>query len=163
MSESSSANRLSPSDPFAGRRLFTVEEANAALPLVRAIASDLAALSRDVIDRRERLAALRGGRQRAARDVYSQELAQVEEDIQRDSERLLEYVEELRELGVEPKSGPEGLVDFPSQREGRPVYLCWKLGEPTVAHWHDVDAGFMGRQPVATAASGPALPDSSSG
>ena len=57
-------------------------------------------------------------------------------------------VEELRALGVEPKNGPEGLVDFPAMMEGRPVYLCWKLGEPEVLHWHDLDAGFRGRQPL---------------
>jgi len=54
----------------------------------------------------------------------------------------------FRHLGVEPKNGPEGLVDFPAVLDGRPVYLCWKLGEPEVLHWHDLDAGFRGRQPL---------------
>lgn len=135
------------------RKLFTVEQANAALPLVRAIAADLASLSRDVIERRERLSLLLAGRERGVRDLYGEELAQVEEELEKDSERLQEYVEELRELGVEPKNGPEGLVDFPAMMEGRPVYLCWKLGEPEVLHWHDLDAGFRGRQSLAAASS----------
>ena len=148
VNESSSARSMVDPNPFAGRRIFTVEQANAALPLVRAIAADMATLSRDVSERRERLAALRSGRQRSPRDVYGQELAQIEEDIKRDGERLMEYVEELRELGVDPKSLIEGLVDFPSIREGRPVFLCWKVGEPKVAYWHDLEAGFVGRQPI---------------
>lgn len=135
------------------RRLFTVEQANAALPLVRAIASDLAKLSRDVIDRRERLSLLLAGREGGSRDLYGEELAHVEQELEKDSERLQEYVEELRELGVEPKNGPEGLIDFPAMIDGRPAYLCWKLGEPEVLHWHDLDAGFRGRQPLTAGSS----------
>lgn len=137
------------------RKLFTVEQANAALPLVRAIAADLARLSRDVIERRERLSTLLAGRERGTRDLYGEELAHVEAELEKDSERLQEYVEELRELGVDPKNGPEGLVDFPAMLDGKPVYLCWKLGEPEVLFWHDLDAGFRGRQPL-TADSSPA-------
>jgi hypothetical protein len=125
-----------------------LEQANAALPLVRAIASDLAQLSREVIERRERLAHLRGGRELKSYGPYSEELAQVEQELERDSQRLQEYVEELRELGVEPKNGPEGLIDFPSEIEGRLVWLCWKLGEPEVLYWHELEAGFAGRQPL---------------
>ena len=132
-------------NPWGKRKLFTVEQANAALPLVRAITADLARLSFEVIERRERLSALLAGRDRVARDLYGEELALVDEELKRDGERLQEYVEELRELGVDPK-GPEGLVDFPAVMDGRPVYLCWKLGEPEVLHWHEIDSGFSGRQ-----------------
>lgn len=142
-------------NPFEGRKLFTAEQANAALPLVRAITKDLSELSREVIERRERLAALKsnGDRASASRDVYGEELALVEQELERDAERLKEYVEELRQLGVDPKNGPEGLVDFPAMIEGRPVYLCWKLGEPEVLFWHDLEAGFQGRQPLAAAST----------
>ncbi|HEY1600883.1 MAG TPA: DUF2203 domain-containing protein [Pirellulales bacterium] len=137
------------------RKTFTVESANASLPLVRAIVTDLAALSRDVVDRRERLSLLLAGRERGVQDPYGEELSQIEEELEKDSQRLQEYVEELRQLGVEPKNGPEGLVDFPAILDGRPIYLCWKLGEPEVLHWHDLDAGFRGRQPLtASAATG---------
>ena len=135
-------------NPWTNRKVFTVEQANAALPLVRAIATDLARLSSDVIERRERLSFLIGGRDRGVKDAYGEELAHVQEELQRDSERLQEYVEELRELGVEPKNGPEGLLDFPAVMDGRPVFLCWKLGEPEVLHWHELEAGFRGRQPL---------------
>jgi hypothetical protein len=130
-------------------RLFTIEQANAALPLVRAIASDLSQLSREVIERRERLSQLRRGReQQRSFGLYSEELSQIEEELEKDTERLQEFVDELRALGVEPKNGPEGLVDFPSLVDGRLVYLCWKLGEAEVLHWHELDAGFAGRQPL---------------
>ena len=136
------------SDDYQPRRLFTVDQANAALPLVRAIAQDLAELSSEVIERRQRIAHLRGNRDIDSSDPYSSELAQIEEELERDGERLEAYVEELRELGVEPKYGPEGLVDFPTLIEGRVVFLCWKIGEPEITCWHEIDAGFRGRQPL---------------
>jgi len=128
------------------RRYFTVEQANATLPLVRAIVRDLSELSRDVIERRDRLAQLQSGRNAQSTDIYSEELTQVDQEIEKDSRRLREYVEELLKLVVEPKNGPEGLVDFPALIDGKEVYLCWKLGEPEVLFWHDTEAGFAGRQ-----------------
>jgi len=134
------------SEAYQPRKIFTVEQANAVLPLVRSIARDLAQLSQEVIERRERLALLSGGRSASAKDLYSEELAQIEEELEKDSERLHAFVEELRELGVEPKNGPEGLIDFPAIIDGRLVFLCWKLGEAEVLHWHELEAGFAGRQ-----------------
>jgi hypothetical protein len=127
-------------------RHFTVEQANAMLPLVRAVAKDLSDLSRDVIERRERLAHLQAGRSKQSTDLYGEELSQIEEELEKDGNRLREYVEELKRLGVEPKNGPEGLVDFPTLIDGREAYLCWKLGEPEVLYWHELEAGFAGRQ-----------------
>jgi hypothetical protein len=129
-------------------RLFTIDQANAMLPLVRAITTDLAKLAKDVVERRHRLALLTSGRDLKPGDPYSDELAQMESELERDAVRLQEYVEELRELGVEPKGAVEGLVDFPCRMDGRTVYLCWKLGEPEVLYWHDLDSGFAGRQPL---------------
>src|SRR3712207_1700616 len=108
-------------------RLFTIEQANATLPLVRAITSDLARLAKDVVERRHRLALLTSGRDLKAGDPYSDELSQMEADLERDAARLQEYVAELRQLGVEPKGAIEGLVDFPCMLDGRLVLLCWKL------------------------------------
>jgi len=129
-------------------RLFTIDQANAMLPLVRAITTDLAGLAKDVVERRHRLALLTSGRDLKPGDPYSDELAQMESDLERDAARLQEYVEELRELGVEPKGAVEGLVDFPCKMDGRVVLLCWRLGESEVLYWHDLESGFGGRQPL---------------
>lgn len=134
------------SEAYRPRKLFTVEEANATLPLVRAITSDLVHLSREVMERRERLALLSGRRNTPAKDPYAEELAQVAEELEKDGEQLQAYVDELRALGVEPKSGPEGLIDFPCLMDDRIVFLCWRHGEAEVTHWHELDAGFAGRQ-----------------
>lgn len=131
-------------------RLFSVQEANAALPLVRAIVSDLVELARDVTERRQRLLSLARLGNRQDTDPYEEELVQMEKDLEKDSQRVVEYVEELRQLGIATKSVTEGLVDFPAMIGGRAAYLCWQLGEPEVSYWHELDAGFRGRQPLAS-------------
>jgi hypothetical protein len=130
------------------KKLFTVESANATLPLVKAIVADLSHLSREVLERRERLALLRGSREPESRDPYSEELAQIEDELEKDTLALKGFVDELRALGVEPKNGLEGIIDFPSHMDGRVVFLCWRLGEPEVLHWHEIEGGFAGRQPL---------------
>lgn len=130
------------------RKLFTAQEANAALPLVRAIVRDAVHLAREVAERRQRVTALSAARAGRPQDVYAEELAQAEEELQRDVEQLQQYAAELEALGVELKSATEGLVDFPTMIEGRMAYLCWKYGEPEVRFWHELDAGFAGRRPL---------------
>ena len=130
------------------KRTFTVEEANASLPLVGAICRDLSGLSQEVVERKERLSVLLAGRDEGRDDLYRQELVQIEEELERDTRRIGEYVQELRDLGVEPKGGVEGLVEFPSEMDDRIVFLCWKLDEPEVLHWHELDEGFQDRQPL---------------
>ena len=103
-------------------------------------------LSRDVTERRHRLSLLHGRANR--RDPYQEELVQIEEELQKDGRRLREYVDELRDLGIEPANGTEGLVDFPALVDGRKVFLCWKLGEPEVRFWHEPNAGYRQRHPL---------------
>ncbi len=141
------------SEPPAGRssrgmKTFTIEQANAALPLVRAIVTDLVHLSQEVTERRQRVGFLLSGRERNENDPYWQELAAVEASLEQDSARLRGYVDELRDLGIEPKSAVDGVVDFPAKLDGRDVYLCWKLGEPEVLHWHEINGGFQERRPL---------------
>lgn len=131
------------------KKYYTIEEANHALPLVRAIVADIVRQFRDISDRKERLTQIqrsRSSRERAAGDLYSEEIAQVESDLEKEISVLQDYVVELEKLGVEIKDASRGLVDFRSIFDGREVYLCWMLGEDEVSHWHELDAGFSGRQ-----------------
>ena len=129
-------------------KLFTPEQANAMLPLVSAIVSDLVKLTQEVVERRQRLTSLLAGRDLEDGDPYEEELSEVERELERDSDRIREYAKELSDLGVELKDPLTGLVDFPWEFEGRTVFLCWRLGELRITHWHEVDAGFQGRNPV---------------
>ncbi|HEX8203083.1 MAG TPA: DUF2203 domain-containing protein [Isosphaeraceae bacterium] len=132
----------------ASRRYFTVEEANRALPLVKMIVADIVRQFGIVDALRQRLTPVRArAARRSAADPYSEEVAQSEAEMEREEQTLRALIDELDRLGVELK-GPEGLCDFPSLRDGREVYLCWRLGEPAVGHWHELDAGVAGRQPL---------------
>lgn len=61
---------------------------------------------------------------------------------------FLELTQEILSLGVEIKDFERGLCDFPHLRDGKVVYLCWQRNEPSVEWWHDIEAGFAGRQPL---------------
>ncbi|MFO0746744.1 MAG: DUF2203 domain-containing protein [Myxococcota bacterium] len=60
---------------------------------------------------------------------------------------IVEQMQSLAELGVEVKA-LDGLCDVRSEHDGRIVYLCWRRGEPAFGHWHEIEAGFAGRQPI---------------
>ena len=64
------------------------------------------------------------------------------------AERLKHTIEQIHEIGCEVKDLDTGLIDFPSRFRGQEVYLCWKLGEPDINHWHSVHEGFAGRKPI---------------
>lgn len=129
-------------------KTFSVDEANATLPLVRQIVRDVVQLSRATEDRRQRLSQLTYGRDMSSGDPYEDELAQVESDLEHDSKLLVGYAQELRSIGVELKAPLEGLVDFPTIVDGELAYLCWKYGEPEVQYWHTIGGGFAGRRPI---------------
>jgi hypothetical protein len=63
-------------------------------------------------------------------------------------ERVKREMEFLRGNGILLRDAQSGLVDFPAEFEGRPVFLCWRMGEPTVAYWHGRNEGFVDRQPL---------------
>jgi hypothetical protein len=138
---------MAPARPLAERKrkLFSVEEANRALPLVRAIVGDIVRQYRVVEGLQQRLSTVLTDRRRPSDDLYSEELVQSKNELETEEDKLRTYIEELKNLGVELKS-EEGLCDFRSMMGGREVYLCWRLGEPEVMFWHELDAGFAGRQ-----------------
>jgi hypothetical protein len=151
---------MAPAKTTAGKRrkYFSVEEANKALPLVRMIVSDIVRQDRVVEDLQQRLSRLTKERRRPSNDLYAEELAQSRAELEAEEAKLTNYIDELKRLGVEFK-GSDGLCDFYSIRDGREVFLCWRLGEPEVSYWHDLDAGFAGRQPLSTNAKLQAIKD----
>ena len=68
--------------------------------------------------------------------------------IQKAAMEIKGIIDRVRGMGIEVKDLDMGLVDFPSQMEGREVYLCWKLGEERITWWHELDAGYASRQPL---------------
>ena len=127
-------------------RFFTVAEAQRTLPLVRRIVADLMSEYprwRAAVGRFELLSA--GAR---ADQGESVEQATARDEVTAAASRINEYLKELDAIGCVFKGFDAGLVDFYSLRDDRPVFLCWKSGEARIEHWHELEAGFGGRQPL---------------
>jgi hypothetical protein len=129
-------------------RIFTVEEANAALVELRPI------VERMVAHRRKLTAAQAQQTELVTRiagnggDMSPGELRELASTIQDEAAAIAECAEQVNQAGAQIKSLEEGLLDFPARRGDEDVLLCWKLGEDEVAFWHGVDEGFAGRRPL---------------
>ncbi len=133
-----------PRPPETRKKYFTLAEANATLPLLRLVLRDVTALAHAMRDRHQRLTRLQEGG--GLTPAHREEVQGILAEFERGQEQMRAYEEELAKIHVELKDYFTGLVDFLALRDGREIYLCWKLGEPTVTHWHELDAGFAGRQ-----------------
>jgi hypothetical protein len=135
------------SRPKKKKKHYTLAEANAMLPLLRSILRDVTALANELRDRYERLVRLQKaeGLDRA----HQEEVQQSAAEFERGQQKMREYELELAKLGVELKDYYTGLIDFRHLKDGKEVYLCWRLGEPEISHWHELDAGVAGRQKLA--------------
>ena len=122
---------------------FTVEEANKTLPLVRRIVEDVVHQHRIW---REKILELDLVASSNRADEPRGRAQQLEEEAQTLAIEIDGYQRELEQLGIQLKDRRIGLVDFPSEIAGKPVLLCWRLGEPEVQYWHDEDSGYAGRQ-----------------
>lgn len=136
------------------RKAFTVEEANGLIPRLEEVVGELHGLRQELDKHHEQLQlldALWGAQLREERNPDRKEFVQHKAAVRETIRRIEETIrEEVMALGVRfPVGGLEhGLLDFPTTYEGRWVYLCWKLGEPSIREWHEVDGGFRGRRPL---------------
>lgn len=126
-------------------RLFTVEDANRTLPLVRRIVEDVVRQHRVW---REKILELDLVASSARPDESRDRAEQLEREAQSLAREIDGYQRELEELGILLKDRRMGLVDFPSEMGGKRVLLCWRLGEGEVQFWHDEESGYAGRQPL---------------
>src|SRR5262252_328488 len=97
--------------PLVDKKYFTVAEANATLPLVKAIVRDIAELARDLQERQERLTRVKPAPRGGVLEAHQEKLQQAQADFERDQERLMEYKQERKDLGVELKDYFTGLID----------------------------------------------------
>jgi hypothetical protein len=125
--------------PKPGKKYFSLSEANRSLPYVSRVIEDLTACYGRVVDFRRRIES----------PSTRENREHLEAEYETEMDRLSELVDELQQVGVELKDFEKGLLDFPALHDGREIYLCWHRGEDKVCSWHEVDAGYAGRQDVA--------------
>jgi hypothetical protein len=129
-------------------RYFTPASANEALDEIRPLVEELVRHRREeqrIGAEREELARKIAGN---GGGIDAQELADLEAASERERIGVARCVNAIHERGAIVKSPDDGLVDFPAQREGEEILLCWRLGEPDVAYWHPLEEGFAGRKPI---------------
>ena len=130
-------------------KTFTLDEAQSMLPLVesllnRAIESKQAAEQIDEeLSTLARRIHLSGGMYIDVAKVSARR-----SELEKHVDRARETIQEIDEIGVQVKDLDTGLLDFPCTIDGEVVLLCWKSGEPAIEHWHTVESGFQGRQPI---------------
>ena len=131
-----------------GQRVYTVGEANGTLPWLVTRLEQIKA-SRKELEAADvaRRTMVRMSRNRDSRE-YASRIREAE-DVLRDGQAALrQLVNEVIDRDIQLRDLDTGLVDFPGQREGRDVWLCWRLGEPAVEYWHEVDRGYSHRKPL---------------
>ncbi len=126
--------------PLIHEQHYTVEEANALLPRVKPVLSQLREAKDELVDSdaHEALseAAPENGGGSPGRQVGEAFL------------EVRQLLGALEEAGLVVRDIDRGLIDFPAIRDGEEIYLCWELGEDSVEHWHGLDSGYGGRQPL---------------
>jgi hypothetical protein len=130
-------------------KTFTLEEAQSLLPVLESL------LKRAIDGRRsaqEVESDLNGLAQRiylsGGMRVNAGSIAKQRAELEGYLKQVRESIAEIDAIGVQVKDLESGLLDFPCRVEDEVVLLCWKMGEPAIEHWHTVEAGFSGRQPV---------------
>jgi len=143
----------SPVTPSKNKRRFSLEQANKALPLVSRIVRDIVATHQNITTLQAKQAPAatgKGGKVVKPAVAVDKNTSKFggDKELEAAVDRLQGFVDELMSIGVELKDYQTGLVDFIGRHQGRDVYLCWKLGEESVTHWHELHTGFAGRLPV---------------
>ena len=127
-------------------RIFTLEEAERTLPLLRRILTDLRAEHRVWQDAGAEYELLSAG-QHSGRDEHDA-LVAARRVVTDSAERISAYLDEIQAIGCLFKGFDAGLVDFYTLRDDRLVFLCWRVDEEHITHWHEVESGYAGRQPI---------------
>jgi hypothetical protein len=130
-------------------KTFTLEEAQSLLPVLQSL------LKRAIDGRRsaqEVEADLNGLAQRiylsGGMRVNSANIAKQREEMEDHLKQARDSIAEIDAIGVQVKDLDSGLLDFPCRVDDEIVLLCWRMGETAIEHWHTMESGFKGRQPV---------------
>ena len=129
-------------------RIFTVDEANAALVELRPIVERMVAHRRNLTAAQAQQTELVTRIAGNGGDMSPGELRELAATIENEAAAIAECAEHVNQAGAQIKSLEEGLLDFPARRGDEDVLLCWKLGEDEITYWHGVDEGFAGRRPL---------------
>ena len=122
-------------------QFFSLSEANEVLKVIRPLMDEVQTIRQKILaNQPEAWPAI----EKSAGNGGNKALSALVQEF----ERLDALIHQILEKGVQIKDINLGLLDFSALRNGREVYLCWKFGEEQIAFWHEVEAGYAGRQPI---------------
>ena len=130
------------------RRQFTLDEANALVPWLEETFQRLANMRREQTDAQSQLDELLEHRGSNGSSSSNEAMQQAQGNVDRLARLMEEGFQDILAEGIIVRDVATGLVDFPSQREGREVFLCWIRGEEPIDFWHETNRGFAHRQPL---------------
>ncbi|XZE32277.1 DUF2203 domain-containing protein [Pirellulaceae bacterium SH501] len=131
------------------KKVFTIEQARAMLPLLRLIVTDIALSHRELTERKSNLRRmLRRHDGKARFQVYDAEITEIQEDLKNESSHLDDYVSELEGLGVILRSAHDGIVDFPAVIDDMPAFFTWQMDQPDVVDFHWAAESTADRKPI---------------
>ena len=122
--------------------LFTIDKANTILPKVKKKFEEILCCKNNVMDIQEELQNLSDS------NCSFEKFIRKKQELNHIVTNLYKLIQELEDMGAMVKSVDEGLLDFPSIRYDKEIWLCWKYGESKVKFWHGKEEGFMGRKPI---------------
>ncbi len=126
-------------------RYFGIDEANERVAQVRPLLEQLRA-DRDRIAEVQQ--SLEQGRETNGSAEHAEELAELEDEVREVVRRMQQTVGQIDTWGITLRDISSGLIDFPALAMGRPIWLCWRLGEDDIAWWHEISSGFDSRRPL---------------
>jgi hypothetical protein len=127
-------------------RYYGIDEANLRLAELRPLLEQLRADRNRVAELQRDLTR---GRQTNGSAEHAEELAEIEDEEREIVRRMQTSVGQIDAWGVTLRDIGSGLIDFPALANGRPIWLCWRLGEDdSIGWWHEVTSGFDSRQPL---------------
>ena len=135
-------------------RFYTIDEANAALPEVERILVALRDQREELIALRDRVVAASPPDDETPTDEAAEQIRLLRLGMQGLIDQMQAGVARLVELDITLRDISTGLIDYPALLSGRPIWLCWRLGEDDVAHWHPHDEGFDSRLPLSDLQAG---------
>ena len=135
-------------------RYYTIDEANTALPEVERILAALRDQREELINLRDRVVAASPPDDETPTPEAAEQIRLLRLGMQGLIDQMQAGVARLVELDITLRDISTGLIDFPALVTGRPIWLCWRLGEDDVAHWHAHDEGFDNRLPLSDLPTG---------
>ena len=129
-------------------RHFTLEEAQGLVSWLEETFQTIVPLRQSMDKLNDEIRELQNHMRSNGSGAVDQQLSTRRRDLNKISRLIEKCIQPIHERGILIKSIGEGLVDFPSIREGREVYLCWRTGEQEITYWHEVDTGFAERRHI---------------